>query len=66
MRIFHHLLQAVRSKVTTVFARSNVGIVDSNPTQGIDVCIACVYSVFVLFRVRVEALRWADPPDKEP
>jgi hypothetical protein len=31
----------------TVFARSNVGIVGSNHTQGMDVCM-CVYSVFVL------------------
>jgi hypothetical protein len=29
----------------SVFARSNTGIVDSNPTQGMNVC---VYSVFVL------------------
>jgi hypothetical protein len=28
-----------------VFARSNTGVVSSNPTQGMDVC---VYSVFVL------------------
>jgi hypothetical protein len=32
-------------KTWTVFARSNTGIVRSNPTQGMDVC---VYSVFVL------------------
>jgi hypothetical protein len=36
---------ASRSNTSTVFARSNTGIVGSNPTQGIDVC---VYSVFVL------------------
>jgi hypothetical protein len=30
-------------------ARSNAGIVGSNPTQGMDVCIVCVFSVFVLF-----------------
>jgi hypothetical protein len=34
-----------RSKVRKVFARSNTGIVSSNPTQRMDVCI---YSVFVL------------------
>jgi hypothetical protein len=39
---------AARSKAWTVFARSNAWIVGSNPTQGMDVCIACVYSVFVL------------------
>jgi hypothetical protein len=36
---------AARSKAWTVFDRSNTGIVGSNPTQGMDVC---VYSVFVL------------------
>jgi hypothetical protein len=33
--------------------------------QGMDVCIVCVYSVLVLFRVQVEALRRADPPSEE-
>jgi hypothetical protein len=34
---------AARSKGTTVFARSDAGIVGSNPTQGMDVCIGlCV------------------------
>jgi hypothetical protein len=40
---------AARSKTSTVFARSNAGIVGSNPTQGMDVCIVCVYSVFVFY-----------------
>jgi hypothetical protein len=39
---------AARSQAWTVFARSNVGIVGSNPTQGVDVCLhlfcVCVYS----------------------
>jgi hypothetical protein len=30
---------AVRSKAWTVFARSNTGIVGSNPAQGMDVCL---------------------------
>jgi hypothetical protein len=38
---------AARSKAWTVFARSNTGIVGSNHTQGMDVCV-CVYSVFLL------------------
>jgi hypothetical protein len=38
---------AARSKALNVFARSNAGIVGSNPTQGMDVCIVCIYSVFV-------------------
>jgi hypothetical protein len=37
---------AARSKAWTIFARSNTGIVGSNPTQGMDVCL--VYSVFML------------------
>jgi hypothetical protein len=56
---------ASRSKTWTVFARSKAGIVGSNPTQSMDVCIVCVYSVFVLFCMQVEALRRADPPSKE-
>jgi hypothetical protein len=39
---------AAWSKAWTVFTRSNTGIVDSNPTQGMDV-FECVYSVFVLY-----------------
>jgi hypothetical protein len=38
---------AARFKTWTVFARSKAGIVGSNPTQGMDVCV-CIYSVFVL------------------
>jgi hypothetical protein len=66
----HHTLRPVavvaRSKAWTVFTSSNAGIVGSNPPQDMDVCIVCVYSVFVLFYVQVEALRRADPPSKEP
>jgi hypothetical protein len=38
---------APRSKAWTVFARSNAGIVVSNPTQGMDVCVRlfCVCAV---------------------
>jgi hypothetical protein len=36
-----------RSKAWNVLARSNAEIVNSNTTQGMDVCM-CVYSVFVL------------------
>jgi hypothetical protein len=49
---------ATRSKAWTVSARSNTGIVGSNPDQD-------VYSVFVLFCVQIEALRRADPPSKK-
>jgi hypothetical protein len=47
-----------RSKARTVFARSNAGIVVSNPTQGMDVSVR-------LFCVLVAALQRADPPSKE-
>jgi hypothetical protein len=40
---------AARSKAWTLFARSNPGIMGSNPTQGMDVCVR--FSVFVLFCV---------------
>jgi hypothetical protein len=55
---------ATRSKAWTAFARSKSGIVDSNPSQGMDVCV-CVYSLFVLSFVKVAALRRAHPPSKE-
>jgi hypothetical protein len=48
---------ATRSKARTVFGRWNTGIVDSNLTRGMDVCLRCP--------VYVEALRRADPPSKE-
>jgi hypothetical protein len=36
---------AARSEAWTVFSRSNTGIVDSNPTRGMDVCVVlCVDS----------------------
>jgi hypothetical protein len=51
---------ATRSKAWNVSARSNTGIVGSNPTQGMDVSLYlfCVY-------VYVADLRRADPPSKE-
>jgi hypothetical protein len=42
---------AERSKAWTVFTRSNSGIVGSNLSQVMDVCILYVYSVFVLVYV---------------
>jgi hypothetical protein len=30
---------AERSKASTVFGRSNIGIAASNPTRGMDVCL---------------------------
>jgi hypothetical protein len=53
---------AERSKASTVFGRSNIGIAGSNPSSGMDVCprvsVLCC-------PVSVEALRRADPPSKE-
>jgi hypothetical protein len=54
---------AARYKAWTVFARSNAGIVNANPTQGMEV--VCVYSMFVLSCVWIEALRRADHSSKE-
>jgi hypothetical protein len=53
MYTYVHMLitVAARSKAWIVFVRSNTGIVCSNHTRGIDVCIVSVYSVFVLFCV---------------
>jgi hypothetical protein len=50
---------AARSKAWTVFARSNAGIMGSNPIQSMDVCVR-VYSVSALSCVKAAALRRAD------
>jgi hypothetical protein len=39
---------AARSKAWTVFARSNAGIVGSNPAQGMDVSVRLFYVCVVL------------------
>jgi hypothetical protein len=41
---------AARSKAGNVFARSNTGIVGSNPTQGMDVCLRLFCVCVVLCR----------------
>jgi hypothetical protein len=43
---------AARSKTWTVFARSNTGVMDSNPTKGMDVCVRlfCAYVVLCVGR----------------
>jgi hypothetical protein len=48
----------LRSKAWPSFIRLNPGVVGSNPTRGMDICVR-------LFCVQVEALRRADPPSKE-
>jgi hypothetical protein len=65
MKMVYEIILAAWSKSWTVFSRSNAGIVDSNPTQGMNIGIVCVYSVFMLSSVLVAALRRADPPSKE-
>jgi hypothetical protein len=59
----HQCILAARSKAGTVFAQSNTGIVGSNPTYGMHVCVRlfCVCASCV----QVAALLWADPPSKE-
>jgi hypothetical protein len=53
---------AERSKATTDYDRSNIGIAGSNRASGMDVCPR----VSVLcYPVSVQALRRADPPSKE-
>jgi hypothetical protein len=46
------LTVAARSKAWTVFVRSNAGVVGSNPTRGMDVCVRlfCVYAVLCVGR----------------
>jgi hypothetical protein len=39
-----------------VSAHSNTDIMGLNPTRSMNVCIVCIYSVFVLFCMEVEAL----------
>jgi hypothetical protein len=41
---------AARYKAWTVFTRSNAGIVGSNPSRGMHICVR-VYTVFVFFCV---------------
>jgi hypothetical protein len=66
IRVTNYLLLPVsiaeRSKVSTVYDHLNIGIADSNPARGMDVCLR----VSVLCcPVSVEALRRADPRAKE-
>jgi hypothetical protein len=58
------IMVAAQSKAWIVFARSNAGIMGSNPTQGMDVCV-CIYSVFVFSCVYLTALWRADHSSKE-
>jgi hypothetical protein len=55
---------AMRSKAWTVFIRSNTGILGSNPTWGMDVCMH-LFCVCAVLYVQVAALRRADLPSEE-
>jgi hypothetical protein len=48
LHISQHITAVARSKARTVFSRSNAGIVASNPTQGMDVCVRFFYVFVVL------------------
>jgi hypothetical protein len=41
------IMMTAQSKAWTVFARSNAGIVGSNPTQDVDVCVCVRYIRYV-------------------
>jgi hypothetical protein len=48
-----------RSKACNVFARSNTGIVGSNPTQGMDVCVLLFFVCVVLCVGSSLAMGWS-------
>jgi hypothetical protein len=50
--IAYPITVAARYKACTVFARSNTGIMGSNPTHGIDVCVRLVCVVLCIGRGR--------------
>jgi hypothetical protein len=50
---------ATRSKAWNAIARSNAGIVGSNPTQGMDVCLRLFYVYVVLCLGRGLATGWS-------
>jgi hypothetical protein len=54
---------AAWSEARTVFARSNAGIVGSNPTQDMNVCVRLFCVCAILFIS--SGLAAADPPSKE-
>jgi hypothetical protein len=67
--LFNHMFLepntvAARSKKLTVFARLKAGIVGSNPTKDMDVCV-CVYSMFMLSCMQAATFRRADHSSKD-
>jgi hypothetical protein len=56
------ITMAARSKALAVFTRSNTGIVGSNPTQRMDVCV--LLFCYVVLCV-CSGLATADPPSKD-
>jgi hypothetical protein len=59
------IILAARSKERIVFARSNTGIVGSNPSWGMDVCVP-LFCVCAVLCVQAAALRRADPRPRSP
>jgi hypothetical protein len=53
------LTAAARSKAWTIFARSNNGVVGSNSTRGMDVCVLLFYVCVVLCIGRGLATGWS-------
>jgi hypothetical protein len=51
------IIVVARSKTWTVFARSNTGVVGSNPTQGMNICVRLFCVCVVLW---VPRRRWVD------
>jgi hypothetical protein len=47
--LFRTITVAARSKAGTVFARSTTEIVDSNPTQVMDVCVSLFCVCLVIY-----------------
>jgi hypothetical protein len=62
---FPPITVAARSKAWTVVALSNAGIVGSNPTQGMDVCLRLFY-VCVVLRVDSDLATGWSPIQKLP
>jgi hypothetical protein len=61
--IMRSFTAAAQSEAGTVFFRSNIGVVGSNPTRSMDVSV-CLFCVFIILCVDSDFAR-ADPTSKE-
>jgi hypothetical protein len=64
--VFFPITVAARSKAWTVFARSNAGIVGSNPTSGMDICLGLFCICIVLCVGSGLATDWSPVPEVLP